>query len=183
MVAIRHGSGAFDPNEQSQGEKARFGGTGGYSMKRETFMPSRERTPVLTDSATKVCRTILNVDQIIEPALRAANLSRSDFDMLLDIHIADLEGRRICMWDVCQAASVPFSTAHRRLSSMIERDLVERLAPRGDWRRVIVGLSAEARSVIDSITTALGRRYEIPKSEDALSVDALAATSPRAMEI
>jgi DNA-binding MarR family transcriptional regulator len=143
-------------------------------MRDETFRASAERTPATMDPAAKFCRSILAIDQIIEPALRAAYLSRSDFNMLLDIYVADLEGRCICMFEVCQAASVPFSTAHRHLSAMIDRGLVERRAARGDWRRVVVGLAADARGVIDTIAAGIRGRYEISRVEDVSSSSGMA---------
>jgi DNA-binding MarR family transcriptional regulator len=103
---------------------------------------------------------ILALDQMIEPTLRTAALTRTDFDMLLDLYLAEQDGRCICMWDVCHAASAPFSTAHRRLTAMIVRGLVIRMAPRGDWRRVIIGLSADARALIEEVISATGIRSE-----------------------
>lgn len=150
-------------------------------MKRETFRAPSGRSAASTGPVASACRAILAVDQIIEMALRKAELSRPDFDMLLDIHVAELEGRSICMWDVCQTAAIPFSTAHRRLSVMVDRGLVERLAPRGDWRRVIVGLSADARAIINTITAALNSRYEISRVEDVAGIDEV-AKPPRATE-
>jgi hypothetical protein len=97
---------------------------------------------------------ILAIDQSIEPRLRSAGLTRLDFDMLLDLYVSEHEKRDRCLWDVCQAASGPFSTAHRRLSVMIERGAVIRQAPNGDWRRVVVRLSDDTKLLLATVTAA-----------------------------
>jgi DNA-binding MarR family transcriptional regulator len=135
-------------------------------MKRETFPNPSDVTGPAAPQPAPVCRTLLALDQIIEPALRAAALTRLDLDMLLYLYVTEQDGRAACMWDVCQTVSAPFSTAHRHLSAMIDRDFVARVEPRGDWRRVVVGLSPDARQLINAITAKLEHRSVLGRASD-----------------
>jgi DNA-binding MarR family transcriptional regulator len=61
--------------------------------------------------------------------------------MLLDLFIADCEGRKITVKSVCIAADVPTTTALRHLRWLSEQGLVDRLNHPRDARSTHVRLS------------------------------------------
>ena len=66
------------------------------------------------------------------------------WDMLLDLFIAGLEGKRVPVTSACIGACVPTTTALRWLSLIEERGLVIREPDPSDARRAHVRLSPEA---------------------------------------
>ena len=89
--------------------------------------PFPAQSTIAREVMVGLCRTILASDQCIDLEIRRARLNRLDFDMLLDLYIAEHDGQSRCLWDVCQAAIGPFSSAHRRLSVLIKNGFVLRL--------------------------------------------------------
>jgi uncharacterized membrane-anchored protein len=48
------------------------------------------------------------------------------WDILLDLFLAEQADRPVQIWSLCVAANVPSSTAHRKISDMINRGLLVR---------------------------------------------------------
>jgi hypothetical protein len=115
------------------------------------FEPADATTDLLM---VESCRAILALDRRVDARLRAAHLSRLDLDMLLDLLVTEHDGGSPCLWDVCQAASAPFSTAHRHLAVMIDRDLVKRLDPNRDWRRITIRCTDQAKLLLRGVAAA-----------------------------
>lgn len=100
------------------------------------------------------CRRVLALDQHINPHLRSARLTRLDFDLLLDLYIIEQDGGSACLWDVCQAASAPYSTAHRHLTVLIKRGLVARAGDHQDWRRILVQCTGAANALLETMASS-----------------------------
>ena len=132
-------------------------------MKRDSFAEpasTADHEAIPTEGhAAALCRAVLMFDQSVDKHIRAERLSRIDLDMLFDLYVAEHDGCFRCLWDVCQAVPAPFSTAYRRLCSMIDRGLVVRAAPDGDWRRVIIYCSADAKMLLAALTARLDARW------------------------
>lgn len=77
------------------------------------------------------------------------------WDMLLDLLLCDLEGRRVSITSACLAASVPATTALRWIATLEERGLVARVADECDRRRSHLRLAEPARASL----IAWGRQY------------------------
>lgn len=66
------------------------------------------------------------------------------WDILLDLRLAALEGRRVAVSSLCIAAAVPATTGLRWIGLMTEKGLLARVADPADGRRVFVALSPAA---------------------------------------
>jgi hypothetical protein len=66
------------------------------------------------------------------------------WDMLLDLTLARLEGKKVSVSSLCIAAGVPTTTALRRIAELESSGLVTRERDTRDGRRVYVNLTAPA---------------------------------------
>lgn len=71
------------------------------------------------------------------------------WDMLLDLYVAQVAGRRVSVSDACIAAAVPQATALRWLNMLDQRGLVVRTADTTDRRRWWMTLSAEGVALVE----------------------------------
>lgn len=92
---------------------------------------------------------IKSVRRLVEQrALRLAifendMLAEVGVDMLLELLLAELEGRSVFVRNLCTASCLPTSTAMRRIDDLERLGLVVRTSDPVDRRRVVVQLSAE----------------------------------------
>jgi DNA-binding MarR family transcriptional regulator len=80
------------------------------------------------------------------------------WDVLLDLYIAHQEQRLIYLGSLCVAANVPASSAHRKISDMMRRGLLDRSADEGDGRRVTVSLAPDAYRMMDRLLDRISAR-------------------------
>lgn len=77
------------------------------------------------------------------------------WDMLLDLMINHLQGRRISVSSLCIASGVAQTTALRRIADLHDRGLVRRIADDKDGRRVFIELTeagvAAMKRYVDSV--------------------------------
>ena len=71
------------------------------------------------------------------------------WDMLLDLYLSRLEGRRVAVSSLCIAASVPSTTALRWIKTLCDHGLFVRSADPEDGRRFFIHLSEEAVAHMD----------------------------------
>ncbi len=80
------------------------------------------------------------------------------WDMLLDLMINHLQGRRISVSSLCIASGVAQTTALRRIADLHDRGLVRRIADDKDGRRVFIELTeagaAAMKRYVDSVGVA-----------------------------
>ncbi len=72
------------------------------------------------------------------------------WDMLLDLMMNHLRGRRISVSSLCVASGVAQTTALRRISELNDRGLVRRVADERDGRRVFVELTEQGIAALSS---------------------------------
>jgi DNA-binding MarR family transcriptional regulator len=70
--------------------------------------------------------------------------SDPSWDILLELTAAHIENRQESVTSVAIAASVPASTAIRKIRELAERDLVRRWTDPNDARRIFVALTDDA---------------------------------------
>lgn len=75
--------------------------------------------------------------------------SDPSWDMLLDLYAATLDGQRVSVSSLCIAAEVPHATAWRRLSTLVERGLLQRSVDPDDGRRSFVSFTTHGRALMD----------------------------------
>lgn len=73
------------------------------------------------------------------------------WDMLLDLYISELQGRKISVSSLCIAANVPQTTALRYLSEMLDARLVVRVDDPKDLRRSFVELSNDGFRLLTKV--------------------------------
>lgn len=89
--------------------------------------------------------------EILGPPLCLAPM----WDILLDLYLAELEERPIYLWQSCVASNIPISSAHRKISNMIESGIVERTGLASDRRRVDIALTPATRGNMHRLVDAL----------------------------
>jgi CheY-like chemotaxis protein len=72
------------------------------------------------------------------------------WDMLLELYATVLDGKQTSLTGLCFAAGVPLTTATRRLDDLVTAGLASKTYDAVDRRRVIVGLTIEGRSRLES---------------------------------
>ncbi|MEI9928036.1 MAG: MarR family winged helix-turn-helix transcriptional regulator [Sphingomonas sp.] len=83
-------------------------------------------------------------DSLFPPGL----LADPAWDMLLELFVADAEGRWLSVSDACAAARVPQTTGLRWVAQLERLDLVRRRADLHDARRSYVHLTVAARRAL-----------------------------------
>jgi DNA-binding MarR family transcriptional regulator len=78
------------------------------------------------------------------------------WDILLDLYVAEAEGKQISISSACGAAGLPTATGLRWLAKLEKEELIERIPAGSDGRTVYVSLTAEARAKM----TGLLSRFE-----------------------
>ncbi len=78
------------------------------------------------------------------------------WDMLLDLMINHLQGRRISVSSLCIASGVAQTTALRRIADLHDRGLVRRIADDKDGRRVFIELTDEGVAAMERYVETVG---------------------------
>ena len=78
------------------------------------------------------------------------------WDMLLDLMINHLQGRRISVSSLCIASGVAQTTALRRITDLHDRGLVRRIADDKDGRRVFIELTEEGVAAMERYVETVG---------------------------
>ncbi len=78
------------------------------------------------------------------------------WDMLLDLMINHLQGRRISVSSLCIASGVAQTTALRRIADLHEQGLVRRIADEKDGRRVFIELTEAGVAAMDRYVGNVG---------------------------
>lgn len=68
------------------------------------------------------------------------------WDLLLDLFIADIEGRSVSISSACVAAAVPATTALRHVCHLVDKGLLVRSPHPEDRRCTYIGLTGEAKA-------------------------------------
>lgn len=80
------------------------------------------------------------------------------WDMMLDLMVAQLEGKPVTVTSVCAAAAVPTATALRRLKTLTARGIVERTCDPGNRRRTYLSLSEDTQRTMIRLLEGLDGR-------------------------
>lgn len=99
--------------------------------------------PVLR-RALGLARALVAAQDLRARRFRAGLFADPAWNMLLDLFIARLEGRAICVSSLCIAARVPATTAHRWIRGMEQHGEIVRRADPIDGRRFYLAMSDQA---------------------------------------
>lgn len=100
-------------------------------------------------------RAQLHVRRTREAVFGKGLFSEPAWDMLLELFVARIEGRRVTVKSACVASGVPQTTALRHLALLVSRGLIERRRHPADSRSTHVALTEEGfGTMIDYVTRA-----------------------------
>jgi DNA-binding MarR family transcriptional regulator len=102
------------------------------------------------DLALKVARALLALHDSRAKTMGQGLFADPAWDMLLDLFVAEGEGRRICVSSLCLASRVPASTAHRWVQALARAGTIERRGDPLDRRRIYVALSEAGSEALRS---------------------------------
>ena len=94
----------------------------------------------VTARRERICQLLVHERKRIGVHLGFALCPSPTWDVLLDLYRVRQTTPAIQIWSLCMAANIPASTAHRRISEMIEQGILLRSHAGG---RVMVSLSAD----------------------------------------
>lgn len=92
--------------------------------------------------ALKVARALLALQERRSRSINAHLFADPAWEMLLDLFVAEREGRRVCVSSLCLAARVPASTAHRWVQTLARAGAITRREDPLDRRRIYVDLAS-----------------------------------------
>lgn len=100
--------------------------------------PGKADTETLIDQAARNLQVWRNLRARYLPS---SVLGEPGYDMLLELFVAEREGRAVAVKSICHASGVPYSTAWRWLHLLEKDGLVAFSSDTEDQRRVMVRLS------------------------------------------
>lgn len=113
-----------------------------------TEQQAQLRAPVQRDvqiqrylRARRKRRDLLGADIFADPA----------WDILLDLYVSQLRGRRVSVSSACIAGNVPATTALRYIKMLCDEGLIERVPDADDNRRIWVQLKPKAQAGIEAV--------------------------------
>ncbi len=96
-------------------------------------------------SPEQVLKLLIEIRRIRFRHFSGSSFTDPGWDMLLDLSLADLEGRPVPVSSACVAAGVPATTALRWVNVLEEAGLVRRVADATDRRRVLLEMTEDGR--------------------------------------
>lgn len=106
----------------------------------------------------ETCRTLIAERQLVGELIGFEICPCPAWDILLDLYVAQHEGRSTYLWSLSVAANIPVSSAHRKINELIERGLLVRSADPRDGRRVTVSLAAPFNTKIKGLFDTIEAR-------------------------
>jgi len=110
--------------------------------------------------ATRV-RQIIRLRRLRERYFGEDLFADPAWDMMLDLMVAQLEGKRVTVTSVCAAAAVPTATALRRLKALTAKGIVERARDPGNRRRTYLNLSEDTQRTMIRLLECLDGRTSV----------------------
>ncbi len=82
-------------------------------------------------------------------AFKSIRFGEPTWDMILDLYIADREGRRVDVSSLCLVSGVAPTTANRYVDLLVDDELISKVGDADDGRRSFVNISETLRGAID----------------------------------
>lgn len=101
----------------------------------------------------RMCRFLIAERQFVDRLLGKSLCANPYWDILLDLYLAEFEGRPV--YQSCLAPAAPPANAHRQSARLAKLGAVSRTLDPYDHRRMNVTLSAEVRAALDAIMDLL----------------------------
>lgn len=117
------------------------------------------------DHRLVLCRALIRKRKLARDLLGPNLCSNPIWDMLLDLYVADREGKLLYIWPLSVAGNVPISSAHRKIDLMVQKGFVRRIVDESDRRRVGIQLSAPFRDMLEQLFDTLSQMIMAPCSQ------------------
>ena len=110
------------------------------------FRNTSREPPAFADSGylLQLTRALILSRRAREKYFEKALFADPAWDMLLDLYVCKLLGRRVATTDLCVAAEVPPTTALRWISVLVSYGLIRRESDPTDHRRKFLSLTPES---------------------------------------
>ncbi len=114
------------------------------------------------DKLATIASSIYRSRQIRSSYFKGSLLADPGWDMLLDLFISKIRGRRVSTTSLCLAANVPQATGLRWIDQLRQEGLLQRAAAHDDARVKLVEITPKGfqqmhRFIVDSVT-----RFNMP---------------------
>ena len=107
-----------------------------------------------------ICKTLVHQRRIIATTLGLPLVENPNLDILIELYLAQIEGRQVYVWSLCAAANAAYTTAHRKLKGLAEAGLILHRADSTDRRRVEIELTdAGLAKTRDMVTQMINIRW------------------------
>lgn len=103
------------------------------------------------DQRLALCRALILERTLVTEIAGAVLCANPIWDMLLDLYVADREGRLLYIWPLSVAGRIPISSAHRKVELMVQKGMAIRTVDQSDRRRVGIQLSPSFRPVLEGL--------------------------------
>lgn len=121
----------------------------------QACLPTVDReTSLAAERRARVCRLLIAEREIAGRLIDKIFVSNPLWDILLDIYLAEFEGRLV--YQTCLAPGAPPANPHRQSRRLARLGVVERMLDPMDNRRINVRLTPEMRSSFDELMDSLG---------------------------
>jgi DNA-binding MarR family transcriptional regulator len=99
----------------------------------------------------ETCRALIEERRLIEKSLGTHLCTNPNWDMLLHLYQAELEGFAVYQSALCTVANIPHSSAHRWTANLAVRKILTRRPDTRDKRRITVWLAPPIKDALDHI--------------------------------
>lgn len=103
-----------------------------------------------------ICQALIEERRLIRNGFGPL-CTNANWDMLLALYIADIEGCAVYQSALCLSAGIPDSSAHRWTAKLAAQGVLARQLDDRDKRRIIVTMTNETRLALDGIMDGLAR--------------------------
>lgn len=99
----------------------------------------------------ETCRALIEERRLIEKSLGSHLCTNPNWDMLLHLYQAELEGFAVYQSALCTVANIPHSSAHRWTANLAGRRILTRRPDPRDKRRITVRLAPPVKDALDQV--------------------------------
>ena len=99
----------------------------------------------------ETCRALIEERRLIEKSLGSHLCTNPNWDMLLHLYQAELEGFAVYQSALCTVANIPHSSAHRWTANLAVRKILTRRPDPRDKRRITVRLAPPIKNALNHI--------------------------------
>lgn len=122
---------------------------GGVRQSAESqVFPGQRRTVGSVTPNADFLKDIVRFRDERDRLLGPLKFSDPDWDILLDLAVAGVEGRKTTVTNLCAATNVSYATAFRRIEKLVNSGTLVRTPDPLDQRRIFVDLSPETRAAM-----------------------------------